>query len=119
MMGMDARTGKALGGDAHLAQSIADILATPIGTRLMRRDYGSRVPDLIDAPANAATRVQLYAATATALMRWEPRITLKRVVLSVIDAMQGRWVLDLIGTRTDTGAPVDLSVPVTLPGASA
>jgi len=108
-----------LSGDAHLAQSIADILATPIGTRLMRRDYGSRVPDLIDAPANAATRVQLYAATATALMRWEPRITLKRVVLSVIDAMQGRWVLDLIGTRADTGAPVDLSVPITLPGASA
>jgi hypothetical protein len=29
MMGMDARTGQALSGDAHLAQSIADILATP------------------------------------------------------------------------------------------
>ncbi|HKT28803.1 GPW/gp25 family protein [Dyella sp.] len=119
MMGMDARTGKALNGDAHLAQSIADILSTPVGTRLMRRDYGSRVPDLIDAPANAATRVQLYAATATALMRWEPRITVKRVALSVVDAMAGRWVLDLMGTRADTGAAVELSVPVTLPGARA
>jgi phage baseplate assembly protein W len=119
MMGMDARTGKALSGDAHLAQSIADILATPLGTRIMRRDYGSRVPDLIDAPANAATRVQLYAATATALMRWEPRITLKRVVLSASNALQGRWVLDLVGARSDTGAPVALSVPVTLPGARA
>jgi len=116
MMGMDARTGKALNGDAHLAQSVADILSTPVGTRIMRRDYGSRVPDLIDAPANAATRVQLYAATATALMRWEPRITLTRVALSVIDALQGRWVLSLAGTRTDTGEPVDLSVPVTLHG---
>jgi len=119
MMGMDARTGHALSGDAHLAQSIADILATPIGTRLMRRDYGSRVPDLIDAPANAATRVQLYAATATALMRWEPRITVKRVALSVMDAMQGRWVLELVGTRTDSGEAVDLSVPVTLQSARA
>lgn len=114
MMGMDARTGQALSGDAHLAQSIADILTTPIGTRLMRRSYGSRLPDLIDAPANAATRVQLYAATATALLRWEPRLTVKRVTLSVVDAMTGRWVLDLIGTRSETGEPVDLSVPVTL-----
>ena len=113
MMGMNARTGQALSGDAHLAQSIADILSTPVGTRLMRRDYGSRLPDLIDAPANAVTRVQLYAATATALMRWEPRITLTRVALSVVDALHGRWVLDLVGTRTDTGKSVDLSVPVT------
>jgi uncharacterized protein len=112
-MGMDARTGQALSGDAHLAQSIADILSTPVGTRVMRRDYGSRVPDLIDAPGHAATRVQLYAATATALMRWEPRIALTRVVLSPTDAMLGRWVLTLIGTRTDTGKLVDLSVPVT------
>jgi phage baseplate assembly protein W len=118
-MGMDARTGKALSGDAHLTQSIADILSTPIGTRIMRRPYGSRLPDLIDAPANAATRVQLYAATATALVRWEPRITLKRVALSVVDAMAGRWLLDLVGTRSDTGEAVDLSVPVTLPGARA
>jgi uncharacterized protein len=117
MMGMDARTGQALDGDAHLAQSIADILATPIGTRLMRRDYGSRVPDLIDAPGNAATRVQLYAATATALMRWEPRITVKRVALSVRDALQGRWVLTLVGTRTDTGASLNLSIAITLSGA--
>ena len=118
-MGMDAYTGKSLSGDAHLAQSIADILSTPVGTRLMRRDYGSRVPDLIDAPANAVTRVQLYAATATALMRWEPRITLTRVALSVVDARQGRWVLDLVGTRTNTGDTVDLSVPVTLQSARA
>ena len=113
MMGMDARTGRALSGDAHLAQSIADILATPVGTRVMRRDYGSRLPDLIDAPGNAATRVQLYAATATALMRWEPRLTLTRVALSAVDALRGRWVLELTGTRTDTGKPLDLSMPLT------
>lgn len=117
-MGMDARTGKVLDGDAHLAQSVADILSTPVGTRLMRRDYGSRVPDLVDAPANTATRVQLYAATATALMRWEPRIVLSRVVLSAVDAMKGRWMLDLAGTRNDTGAAVHLAVPLTLKGAT-
>ena len=28
----------------HIKQSIADILLTPIGSRLQRRDYGSRIP---------------------------------------------------------------------------
>lgn len=54
MNGMDATTGKPLSGDAHLAQSVADILTTPIGSRVMRRSYGSLIPSLIDAPINAA-----------------------------------------------------------------
>ncbi len=49
-MGMNAATGRNLTGLDHLHQSIADILSTPIGTRVMRRDYGSRLPELIDAP---------------------------------------------------------------------
>nr|WP_233171778.1 GPW/gp25 family protein [Dyella sp. ASV21] len=114
---MNAQTGAPLEGHAHLTQSVADILGTPLGTRVMRRDYGSRLTDLIDAPANNATRVLLFAATATALMRWEPRITLTRVSLSADDAMQGRWVLHLVGTRTDTGEAISLSTP--LPSVSA
>jgi hypothetical protein len=55
MNGMDATTGKALSGIAHLAQRIGDILGTPIGTRVMRRDYGSLWRELIDQPTNAAT----------------------------------------------------------------
>ena len=35
--------------NAHLNQSIADILTTPIGTRVMRPDYGSNIPRLIDS----------------------------------------------------------------------
>ena len=39
---------------AHIKQSIADILLTPIGSRIQRRDYGSRIPELIDRPMNHA-----------------------------------------------------------------
>jgi phage baseplate assembly protein W len=38
MRGMSRFTGRSLGGDAHLRQSVADILATPLGSRVMRRD---------------------------------------------------------------------------------
>jgi phage baseplate assembly protein W len=108
---MDATSGKLSTGTGHLAQSIGDILSTPIGTRVMRRDYGSALFELIDAPANALTRSRIYAATATALARWEPRIRLTRVTLSVDDQS---WPLTIEGERTDAASPSDF-VRLTIP----
>lgn len=113
MIGMSARTGRAIEGNAHLAQSIADILTTPIGSRLMRREYGSQLPDLIDWPTNDTTRLQAYAATAMALLRWEPRIRLSRVQL-FLGARSGQVVLELEGTRVDANEPLSLRIPLHL-----
>ncbi|KRA15359.1 GPW/gp25 family protein [Lysobacter sp. Root604] len=113
MRGMDARTGRAIDGIDHLRQSIADILTTPIGSRVMRRDYGSLIPELIDQPFNGATRVKLYGATATALMRWEPRIRLTRIELKA-GSEPGAFTLDLIGQRTDV-PPTNDYTRLTLP----
>jgi hypothetical protein len=52
--GMSRTTGAALG-DEHLAQSCEDIVTTPLGTRVMRRDYGCLLAELIDRPLNRAT----------------------------------------------------------------
>ncbi len=93
-VGVSAITGAALSGDDHLRQSLGDILGTPIGTRVMRRDYGSKVPALLDAPINAAVIADLVASTAEAIYRWEPRIRLKRVLVRAVTA--GRVTLDLI-----------------------
>jgi uncharacterized protein len=112
MRGMNASTGRATAGIAHLYQSIAKILTTPIGTRIARRDFGSGLPELIDAPNNGATRVRLYAAIATALMQWEPRLRLTRVQLSddLTDTGAGVQVVDIEGTTTETGEPVSTRV---------
>ena len=119
MRGIDATTGKAIEGLAHLQQSINDILQTPYGSRVMRRDYGSLLPYLIDQPFHPATRLRLYAATATALMRWEPRVQLSRVSVE-LSGTPGQVVLVLDGTRTDTpvATPVSLTVPLSLSAAS-
>ena len=119
MIGMNRTTGAELSGAAHLAQSIADILSTPLGSRVQRRGYGSRLSDLIDAPANKSTRVQLFSATATALMRWEPRIQLKRVGFRVVNAKQGQFAVDIVGTIKETGNRVSLAIPVQMGGATA
>ena len=47
----------------------------------MRREYGSLIYQLIDSPFDEIATLQLYAATATALLRWEDRITLNSVSL--------------------------------------
>lgn len=119
MTGMNAETGKPLAGDAHLGQSIADILTTPIGTRVMRRDYGSALFELIDAPLNALTRLRLFAATADALRRWEPRLRLTRVKLidgegSGTGFAAGQATLQIEGQRIDAADPTSL-VRLTIP----
>jgi len=94
MHGLNAHTGKPLSGLDHLVQSVADILTTPIGTRIMRRDYGSQLPELIDQPHNGASLVRMYGAIATALQRWEPRLALVRMHITP-DPTPGRATLEL------------------------
>lgn len=106
MDGINATTGKRLGGIDHLRQSIRDILTTPIGSRVMRREYGSRLFQLIDAPMNRSTLLDLYAATADALDLWEPRFRLTSV--QAVAAEPGRVVLDLTGEYLPDGQTITL-----------
>lgn len=115
MRGMDRRTGKPIEGDAHLHQSIGDILSTPLGSRIGRRDYGSLLAELIDQPANPASRIRLFAATALALLRWEPRIALDRVGLEQTGPASFNIVIE--GRRTDAAQP-NLRTRLTVPLAS-
>lgn len=100
MRGMQAGTGRPIDGLAHLRQSVADILTTPVGSRIKRRQYGSHLFDLIDQPFNGVTRMRLFGAVATALARWEPRLKLTGLRLTA-DATPGAFVLHLQGIRTD------------------
>lgn len=106
MLGTDAKTGKQLAGIAHLRQSVKDILCTPIGSRVLRRKYGSQLFQLIDKPLNRSTVMDLIAATADALSRWETRFQLKKV--TVASSRPGAVVLDLTGVYLPEGKVVTL-----------
>ena len=103
--GMSSTTGKRLDGIAHVKQSVRDILTTRIGTRVMRRDYGSRLPELVDNPMGEFLRTELFAATAEALERWEPRFTLDRVYLSDASSV-GRITLTVEGRILIDNQPI-------------
>ncbi|MFM9745331.1 GPW/gp25 family protein, partial [Streptomyces brasiliscabiei] len=89
---------------SHLRQSVLNILTTPLGSRVYRREYGSRLFDLIDQPTNEAWAVEVYAATAEALARWEPRIRLKRVQVYRQD--NGSMLIDLEGESLVNGESI-------------
>lgn len=113
MIGLDATTGQAIDGNAHLAQSVADILSTPLGSRVMRRDYGSMLFDLIDKPNNPVLHQLLRAATAVALARWEPRLRLRKVQISG-DPGQGNTMINIeaVALPSITNASLTLSIPL-------
>lgn len=106
-LGMNQQNGTRLTELDHVRQSVRDILVTPVGSRLMRREYGSLIPELIDEAQNPATRLRVMAATYGALCRWEPRIRL--TTINIASATDGSMVVDLTGTSAD-GGPVNLSV---------
>ncbi len=109
MPGMHRNTGTTVDGIEHLRQSVQDILTTPLGSRLQRRSYGSLLPALVDQPDNRANRLRLFAATATALMRWERRLVISSVQVAA-GSRPGQVVLELRGQYLPTGRNTTLMV---------
>ncbi|EOZ1500556.1 GPW/gp25 family protein [Enterobacter asburiae] len=106
-IGMSQGNGRAITDTDHLRQSARDILLTPQGSRIARREYGSLLSELIDQPQNPALRLQVMSAVYVALSRWEPRLTLDSITIN--SSFDGSMVVELTGQR-DNGAPVSLSV---------
>ncbi|AWR67402.1 MULTISPECIES: GPW/gp25 family protein [Enterobacter cloacae complex] len=106
--GMNRNTGLGISDTEHISQSMRDILLTPVGSRVMRREYGSLLSALIDMPQNPALRLQIMVACYSAIQKWEPRIRLTAINFETGDA--GEMYVDITGTRTDTGASVSTTV---------
>lgn len=108
-LSLDRHTGKTLTDADHIRQSIQDIITTPTGTRVMRRDYGSLISELIDAPANDALPLQLMAAIFDAIIRQEPRVTVTEIQLR---RSENGLTADIGMMRTDTGESITFPVSI-------
>lgn len=100
-IGLHSDTGRTVTDDAQLPLSLRDLLTTPIGSRVMRREYGSRIPDLIDQPLNSATLLRYAAACYIAITRWEPRLQITRLAFAPSATQPGRLVVALLIRRID------------------
>ncbi|WFQ80047.1 GPW/gp25 family protein [Xenorhabdus sp. SF857] len=109
-MGMSCNNGRTLSDSDHIRQSITDILMTPIGARVMRREYGSLLPNLIDQPQNPALRLKIMSACYMALLHWEPRIRLETI--HYLRSEQGELTVEISGINVQNNTPLSLSIPV-------
>ncbi|MDR3434644.1 MAG: GPW/gp25 family protein [Rouxiella aceris] len=109
-IGMSRESGHGVEDLAHIQQSVSDILRTPVGSRVMRRGYGSLLSELTDRPQNAALRLQIMSACYSAILKWEPRVSLTSITFET--SFDGKGVVELTGTRKDTSAAISLTLPV-------
>ncbi|ACR70281.1 hypothetical protein DBV23_11790 [Edwardsiella ictaluri] len=109
-LGMNAGNGRSLSDEQHIQQSVKDILTTPVGMRVMRRDYGSVILNLIDQPNDGGTRLRVMSAVVMALTRWESRLD----IIGVAFAAEGSDLsVTVDAERTDIpGQPWKLSIPL-------
>lgn len=59
--------------------SIILILGTQIGTRIMRPEFGSRIPELVFEPNDEVLEALANRYTVDAINRWEPRANIRNL----------------------------------------
>ena len=64
MAGLNRHTGKLLDGWPHVVQSILVIFTTSYGERMLRRWFGSAVPQLLGNSLTEATVVSFFTISA-------------------------------------------------------
>lgn len=67
-------------GDNAIIEAIWTILSTPKRSRIMEPAFGCGIHDYVFAPNNAGTRANIEAEVRSALITWEPRIDVLRVM---------------------------------------
>lgn len=80
MAGIDRRTGKVIDNLASAFQGIEVILSTRIGSRVMRREFGGGIAELLGRLVTPALFAAWRQLVGTAIDLWEPRFRVRRVL---------------------------------------
>jgi hypothetical protein len=78
MPGVDAQTGRALGGFPHVIQTVGFIFSTPRGSRVRRRSLGTFVPNLFGQSLNEQTIQSYRIAVCCGITLYEKRLLIVR-----------------------------------------
>jgi uncharacterized protein len=72
-------------GLADIERAIRLVLATAPGERPMRPEFGCGIHDFVFSPADATTAGLIAFEVRNAIERWEPRVDVDRVEVTVAD----------------------------------
>ena len=94
-----------------IKQSLAILLATTQGERIMRPDYGCNLQELMFDSLNAGTRTYIKDLITTAIIRNEPRVSLDRVDFDTSNYLEGYVNISIDYTIRDTNTRANLVYP--------
>lgn len=113
--GIDRRTGRIVSGWQHVEQSLEVIFATQFGERVMRRWFGSSVPELLGRTnlTNSAV-LRFWTAVCVAIDLWEPRFRVTKITsfASTDKARAGKIGFAIVGVYYPRGHLGDYSVSI-------
>ncbi|WP_223478747.1 GPW/gp25 family protein [Oricola indica] len=92
MSDIDRQTFAVIDNFASALQGVETILSTRLGSRVMRREFGGGVVELLGRNVTAALFAAFQQLIATAIDLWEPRFSVRRITPqgSVEDIRAGR-----------------------------
>jgi len=97
--------------EREVEQAIRLILGTAYGERPMRPDFGCKIHDFVFAEASATTAGLIAAEVRASLVRWEPRIDIDDVQVSVDSDDQSLMYIDVQYHIRDRNDPRNLVFP--------
>jgi phage baseplate assembly protein W len=97
--------------DREIQEAIRLILATAEGERPMRPEFGCRIHDHVFASPDADTRGVIAYEVEQSLVRWEPRIRVREVLVTPDPGEPSTLFIDISYSIRGTNDPRNLVFP--------
>jgi phage baseplate assembly protein W len=105
-------------GIEHVKESIRQILGTPIGSRVMRRDFGSRLRQIVFEPNDSTLDTLIEHYVREAIERWEKRVIVGPVTVIHAEREAGKVEIGVQFRIIQTNVVGNLVYPFYLTGAA-
>ncbi len=96
-------------GDRKIKENIIHLLLTGIGERVMQREYGGGIWQLVHDPNNKVLRAIVQHQISKAIGKWEPRVLLQNVQVA---QKEGTLTIEIQYVERQTQQFQLLAVPV-------
>lgn len=97
--------------EREIEEAIRLVLGTALGERPMRPEFGCKIHDYVFAPADATTAGRIAYEVRESLERWEPRVDVERVAVSLDDLDPSTLFIDITYVIRGTNDPRNLVFP--------
>jgi phage baseplate assembly protein W len=84
-----------VGAEREIEEAIRLILGTAYGERPMRPEFGCAIHDYVYAGADASTAAQIAHEVRRSLRRWEPRIEVQDVLVTIDETERSLLYIDI------------------------